>query len=103
MSGSANGSLPPGETEAVEQASRRLVAALDALEAAVEQRRNADRDEDRLAARIHALGADRSRLAHELDGMVARSRSLERTNRDIAHRLDQAIDAIRAVLEAEEH
>jgi len=41
------------------------MSALDALESAVERRREADRDENELAARIQALGADRSRLADE--------------------------------------
>jgi len=64
----------------------------------VERRREADRDEDELATRIQALGADRSRLADELDGSLVRSRKLERANREIAERLDVAIGTIRAVL-----
>jgi hypothetical protein len=58
----------------------------------------ADRDEDELATRIQALGADRSRLADELDGSLVKSRKLERANREIAERLDVAIGTIRAVL-----
>ena len=46
----------------IEIATRRLTAALDALESAVERRRDADRDENELAARIQALGADRRGL-----------------------------------------
>jgi hypothetical protein len=75
------------------------MAALDALESAVERRRDADRDEDELARRIHALGTDRSRLADELDGALVKSRRLERANREIAERLDTAIGTIRAVLD----
>jgi hypothetical protein len=86
----------------IEHATRRLVAALDALESAVERRRDADRDEEELANRIQALGADRSRLADELDGTLVRSRKLERANREIAERLDAAIGSIRDVLEEEE-
>ena len=78
------------------------MAALDALESAVERRREADRDEDELATRIQALGADRSRLADELDGSLVKSRRLERANREIAERLDAAIGTIRAVLDAGE-
>ena len=74
------------------------MSALDALESAVERRREADRDEDELASRIQALGADRSRLADELDGSLVRSRKLERVNREIAERLDGAIETIREVL-----
>jgi Domain of unknown function (DUF4164) len=82
----------------LDAATRRLMAALDALERAVERRRDADRDEDELATRIQALGADRSRLADELDGSLVRSRKLERANREVAERLDVAIGTIRAVL-----
>ena len=82
----------------IDTATRRLMAALDALESAVERRREADRDEDELATRIQALGADRSRLADELDVSLVKSRKLERANREIAQRLDAAIGAIREVL-----
>jgi hypothetical protein len=86
----------------LDAATRRLMAALDALERAVERRREADRDEDELATRIQALGADRSRLADELDGSLVKTRRLERANREIADRLDVAIGTIRGVLGAGE-
>jgi hypothetical protein len=99
----ANGSGAPEPAPVdVEAATRRLMMALDALESAVERRREADRDENELAARIQALGADRSRLADELDGSLVKSRRLERTNREIAERLDAAIGTIRSVLDAGE-
>jgi hypothetical protein len=82
----------------IDAATRRLMSALDALESAVERRREADRDEDELATRIQALGADRSRLADELDTSLVKSRKLERTNREIAEKLDSAIGTIRDVL-----
>ena len=82
----------------IDAATRRLMAALDALESAVDRRREADRDEDELATRIQALGADRSRLADELDVSLVKSRKLERANRELAQRLDAAIGAIREVL-----
>ena len=71
----------------IDAATRRLMAALDALESAVERRHEADRDEDELASRIQALGAERSRLADELDG---------------SEKLDAAIGTIRTMLEAGE-
>jgi hypothetical protein len=96
-----SGNAEPASAD-VDAATRRLMAALDARESAVERRREADRDENELAARIQALGADRSRLADELDGSLVKSRRLERTNREIAERLDAAIGTIRAVLDAGE-
>ena len=97
--GSGNAEPPLVDIDA---ATRRLMTALDARESAVERRREADRDENELATRIQALGADRSRLADELDGSLVKSRRLERTNREIAERLDAAIGTIRAVLDAGE-
>ncbi|MBC7586438.1 DUF4164 family protein [Tardiphaga sp. vice352] len=86
----------------IDVATRRLMAALASLESAVERRREADRDEDELATRIQALGADRSRLADELDGTLVKSRRLERANREVAEKLDAAIGSIRAVLETDD-
>ena len=91
-------SHPELATADIEAATRRLMSALDALESAVERRREADRDEDELATRIQALGADRSRLADELDTSLVKSRKLERTKREIAEKLDAAIGTIRDVL-----
>src|ERR1700755_2998465 len=82
----------------IDAATRRLMSALDALESAVERRRDADRDEDELATRIQALGTDRSRLADELDVSLVKTRRLERANRELGDRLDAAIAAIREVL-----
>jgi len=98
----ANGSGHPEPVADIDAATRRLMAALEGLERAVERRRDADRDEDELAARIQALGADRSRLADELDGSLVKTKKLERVNREIAERLDAAIGTIREVLDAGE-
>lgn len=88
------------DPSAIETATRRLALALDALEAAVERRREADRGEERLVAQLHVLGGDRSRLAAELDAAAAHARRLESTNREIARRLDLAIENVRSVIEA---
>ena len=85
---------------AIEEATRRLQDALDSLEAALERRVEADRSQAALANQVHAFETDRSRLAAELDAVVARSRQLESTNRDVAARLDAAIDSIRTVIAA---
>ncbi len=90
------------EESAVDTAVKRLALALDALDAAVERRREADRGEDALVAQVQALGLDRTRLADSLDGETARSRKLEATNRQIAQRLDAAIASIQSVLDDRE-
>jgi hypothetical protein len=90
------------ETDSIEAASRRLTLALDALEAATERRREADRTEEALATQIHALGDDRARLASDLDQALARSRALETANREVAQRIAQAIVTIRDLLASEE-
>src|ERR1700760_357749 len=68
-----NGSAAPeAPFSDIESATRRLTAALAALESAVERGRDADRDEDELATRIHALVTDLSRLADELDSSLVK-------------------------------
>jgi hypothetical protein len=90
------------EQSAIDAAVKRLALALDALDAAVERRLDADRSEDALAAQVQALGLDRTKLASALDGETARSRKLEATNREIAERLDSAMASIQSVLDAHE-
>ena len=91
------------DASAIDAASKRLASALDALEAALDRRRLSDRGEETLAAQIQALGADRSRLAADLDMQAAHARKLETTNREIARRLDVAIDTIRSVIATHDH
>ena len=90
------------EQSAIDTAVKRLALALDALDAAVERRREGDRGEQALAAQLQALGLDRTRLASALDGETARSRKLEAVNREIAQRLDTAIASIQSVLDGNE-
>ena len=90
------------ETDSIEIATRRLAQALDALEAAAERRRETDRSEEALATQIQALGADRARLASELDHAAARSRGLEVVNREVARRIAQSIETIRGMLAQDE-
>jgi hypothetical protein len=88
------------DLSAIDAATKRLALALEALEASVERRQEADRHREAIAAQLHALGVDRSRLASDLDAAVARARALESTNLEIGRRLDVAIDTIKSVLEA---
>jgi hypothetical protein len=86
------------DADSIEWATRRLLLALDALEAAAERRSEADRGEELLADQIQVLGTDRARLASELDEVTARARGLETANREVMERIDQAIETIRDVL-----
>jgi hypothetical protein len=90
------------EQSAIDMAVKRLAMALDALDAAVDRRRDSDRGEEALAAQVQTLGLDRTRLASALDGETARTRSLEATNREIAQRLDTAMASIQSVLDTHE-
>ena len=64
-------------SDPIEAATRRLSQALEALEAATERRREADRADGALADQVHVLGSDRARLASQLDEAAARARALE--------------------------
>jgi hypothetical protein len=88
------------DQSAIDAATKRLAVALDALEAAVARRHEADRSEEALAAQLHVMGTDRARLAAELDSATAQSRRLETSNREVARRLDDVMESIRSVLPA---
>ncbi len=86
------------DTSAVDKAIKRLTDALNALEGAVELRLEDDGRRGTLDEQLHAFSVDRSRLASELDGAEARSRQLSTINHEAARRLDEAMNAIRAVI-----
>ena len=88
------------DQSAIDTAVKRLALALDALDAAVERRREADRSEEALASQVQALGVDRAQLAAALDDETARSRKLEASNHEIVERLDAAMASIQSVLDA---
>jgi len=92
----------PSEMDMIEAATARLAHALDALDAAAERRREADRQAQSLADRVHALDSDRARLASELDEATARAKNLDAANREVGQRIDQAIETIRGVLSSQE-
>ena len=83
---------------AIEAATRRLQAALDGLESAVDAKLEATARAGTLADQLHDLETDRARLAADLDHAAARSKKLETANRDVAQRLDVAMESIRSVL-----
>ena len=86
---------------ATEQAVRRLEAALQSLELAIQERLASSEGAAGLAEEVQMLTSDRARLAENLDQALARAAKLETVNRDASRRLDTAIEAIRAVLEAD--
>lgn len=89
-------------TSPIDNALRRLTAALDLLEAAVESRIDAGRKIDELESELQKLGLDRSRLAQAVDSAEARSVRLEDANKDVSRRLVTAMETIRAVIEKHE-
>jgi len=78
---------------------KRLEAALDLLESAIERRLDGERHVSELESELHRLGTDRSRLAQSLDSAEARSVRLEEANREVSRRLVAAMESIRSVLE----
>ncbi len=87
---------------ATEQAVKRLEAALQTLELAVEERLSLSAGSDSLSEEVQMLSSDRTRLAETLDQAQARAAKLETINRDVTRRLDSAIETISAVLAADE-
>jgi hypothetical protein len=88
------------DSTVIDSATRRLTQALDLLEAAVDRRLEIERSRAILTEQVHALDSDRARLAADLDAQLSRARRLEAANRDVARRLDAAMDNIKLVLEA---
>lgn len=82
----------------IEVAARRLSLAIDALDAAVNRRLEADQSGATFATQLHALGADRARLAAELDAATALNRRLEAASREVSRRLDTTIRTLREML-----
>ena len=87
------------DSAAIDAANKRLALALDALAAAIERRGEADRQSASLSVQLHALGADRARLASELDAAVARANALDHANREVAKRIDTVLGSIRSLLD----
>jgi hypothetical protein len=87
------------DTASLDAALTRLDQALARLERAVERRLSADSTITGLETEIARLGEDRSRLAVDLDGAVARAGRLEDANREVSRRLVTAMGTIRSVLD----
>jgi predicted nucleic acid-binding Zn-ribbon protein len=83
---------------ALEEATRRLEAALGALEATVGRRLDLERRRGDLETELQIMQDDRARLAVELESATARLEQLENATGDVGRRVQRAIGAVREVL-----
>lgn len=79
---------------------QRLASAIDLLEAAASRRMAAERADVARTLELDLMRGDRAKLAELLDQALARGRSLETAQQDVAARLDNAIALVRDVLGA---
>ena len=84
--------------EPLEPSLKRLRAAIDLLEAAVERRARQDSARADVQEELALMQDDRARLAVELDGALDANRNLLSANIEAARRLSRAGTAIRAVI-----
>ncbi len=90
--------MASAEAPLLDQALERLSSALDRLELAATARLDAEHGLEPLETELAIMRDDRSRLAVELDGALARNASLEHATREISQRVGEAIGNIEAVL-----
>ena len=86
------------EAQLLDQALQRLSAALDRLELAATARLDAEHGLEPLETELAVMRDDRSRLAVELDGALARNATLEHVTREVSERVARAIGSVEAVL-----
>jgi hypothetical protein len=83
----------------LEPSLKRLRAAIDLLEAAIERRLRQDSAQGDAQEELALMQDDRARLAVELDGALDRNRGLLAANTEAARRLSRAGAALRSILE----
>ncbi len=81
----------------LDEALRRLDAAVMALEAAAARRLEAERRRGDLDTELGLMQDDRARLAVELDGTLAKLNRIEAAADDVGRRVERAMGAIREV------
>lgn len=86
------------EETALQAALRRLDDALAGLDEAAVALADAADERERHHRGQSRMAEDRARLAEALDAATARAERLDGTKREVARRLDAAIETIRAVL-----
>lgn len=77
----------------------RLGKAVEGLETAADTRLEKEYDYAEAEAEVQRMGADRARLAQEIDKSEARAERLAEVNREVSRRLVTAMETIRAVLD----
>jgi chromosome segregation ATPase len=82
----------------IEAALKRLASALDHLDAASERASKAGSARDDAQEEFALLRDDRSKLALELDGAMAKVKRMERAHDEATRRIDRASEAIQAAL-----
>lgn len=82
----------------LDEALRRLEAAVGLIEAAVARRLDAERRRGDLETELQIMQDDRARLAMELDGASARLSRIETAAEDVERRVGRAIGTLREVL-----
>jgi hypothetical protein len=95
--------MATGEALSLDQAVRRLFTALERLELSATARLESEQGLEPLETELATMRDDRSRLAVELDGALARNATLEHTTQEIATRLRRAIESVRLILGAAAH
>jgi predicted nucleic acid-binding Zn-ribbon protein len=87
---------------ALEEATKRLEAALGALEATVGRRLHLERRRGDLETELQIMQDDRARLAVELESAAARLEQLENATGDVSRRVHRAVGAVREVIDRAE-
>ncbi|MDJ1158254.1 DUF4164 domain-containing protein [Chelatococcus sp. SYSU_G07232] len=82
----------------LEDALKRLDAAIGSLERAANRRLEVERRRGDLETELALMQDDRSRLAVELDGTLARLGRLEAAADDVGQRVERAMGAVRGIL-----
>ena len=86
------------ESLSIDEALRRLEAALAKVENSLDRRLENAAAVQGLEGELHRLGTDRSRLAQSLDAAEARAARLEDANAQASRGLVAAMESIREVL-----
>ena len=82
----------------LDAALKRILTALDHLDAAVERRVEIQNLQGDLAQEYAVMQDDRARLGIELDSSLARAQRLEAATYEAGKRLERASDTIKAIL-----